>query len=108
MTKAQLAAMRTAPRGSGAPRVPSPPADLPALASCALIGASFGGYLALRAAAFEKRLAARVANGGVLEFLAPRIPNSVTREQFAELLRADPESVSAGARALAARSHEVR
>src|SRR6201995_4107722 len=46
--------------------VPRPEADR---ARTALIGMSFGGYLAPRAAAFEKRLAACVANGGVLSFL---------------------------------------
>jgi len=34
----------------------------------ALMGISFGGYLAPRAAAFEKRLAACIANGGVFDF----------------------------------------
>ena len=34
----------------------------------ALMGISFGGYLAPRAAAFEKRLAACIANGGVYDF----------------------------------------
>jgi len=34
----------------------------------ALMGISFGGYLAPRAAAFEKRLRACIANGGVFDF----------------------------------------
>ncbi len=34
----------------------------------ALMGISFGGYLAPRAAAYEKRLAACIANGGVFDF----------------------------------------
>lgn len=37
-------------------------------ARIALIGYSFGGYLAPRAAAFEQRLAACVANGGIYSF----------------------------------------
>jgi pimeloyl-ACP methyl ester carboxylesterase len=74
----------------------------------ALIGVSFGGYLAPRAAAFEKRLAACVANGGVLDFLGPRIPKGLTREQFAKALRDDPEGVNTAMRALAARSPESR
>ena len=36
----------------------------------ALMGISFGGYLAPRAAAFEHRLAACIANGGVFDFHA--------------------------------------
>ena len=34
----------------------------------ALMGISFGGYLAPRAAAFEKRIKACIANGGVYDF----------------------------------------
>jgi dipeptidyl aminopeptidase/acylaminoacyl peptidase len=41
----------------------------------ALMGISFGGYLAPRAAAFEKRIKACIANGGVYDFfLATRLP----------------------------------
>jgi len=41
----------------------------------ALLGISFGGYLAPRAAAFEKRLKACIANGGVYDFhLAAGLP----------------------------------
>ncbi len=41
----------------------------------ALMGISFGGYLAPRAAAFEKRIAACIANGGVYDFhAAARLP----------------------------------
>lgn len=40
-----------------------------------LMGISFGGYLAPRAAAFEKRIAACIANGGVYDFfMAARLP----------------------------------
>jgi pimeloyl-ACP methyl ester carboxylesterase len=74
----------------------------------ALIGVSFGGYLAPRAAAFEQRLAACVANGGVLSFLGPRIPKGMTTEQFATLLRTDPEGVNKALRAQAEHSPEAR
>ena len=41
----------------------------------ALMGISFGGYLAPRAAAFEKRIKACIANGGVYDFhQAARLP----------------------------------
>ena len=41
----------------------------------ALMGISFGGYLAPRAAAFEKRIKACIANGGVYDFhMAARLP----------------------------------
>jgi dipeptidyl aminopeptidase/acylaminoacyl peptidase len=41
----------------------------------ALMGISFGGYLAPRAAAFEKRIKACIANGGVYDFfLTTRLP----------------------------------
>jgi dipeptidyl aminopeptidase/acylaminoacyl peptidase len=40
----------------------------------ALLGISFGGYLASRTAAFGHRLAAFIANGGVFDFMAPRLP----------------------------------
>jgi len=41
----------------------------------ALMGISFGGYLAPRAAAFEKRIKACIANGGVYDFhMATRLP----------------------------------
>ena len=39
----------------------------------ALMGVSFGGYLAPRAAAFERRLSACIANGGVFDFAAPQL-----------------------------------
>ena len=41
----------------------------------ALMGISFGGYLAPRAVAFEKRIKACIANGGVYDFfMATRLP----------------------------------
>ncbi|HYQ17324.1 MAG TPA: alpha/beta fold hydrolase, partial [Polyangiaceae bacterium] len=74
----------------------------------ALIGMSFGGFLAPRAAAFERRLAACVANGGVLEFLGSRVPPALTREQFVHALKNEPERVNAVLRAQAAHSPSAR
>lgn len=48
----------------------------------ALWGESFGGYLAPRAAAFEHRLAACVANSGVYDFVGFRGGKGVDRETF--------------------------
>ncbi|MFP3869119.1 MAG: alpha/beta hydrolase family protein [Desulfobacteraceae bacterium] len=46
----------------------------------ALLGISFGGYLAPRAAAFEKRIKACIANGGVYDFhLAAHLPGEVEK-----------------------------
>lgn len=54
----------------------------------ALMGISFGGYLAPRAAAFEKRIKACIANDGVIDFAAPfsRFP-----EELTQLIDQDPE-----------------
>jgi hypothetical protein len=35
-----------------------------------------------RAAAFEHRLVACIANGGVYDFMGSRVPEAMTREQF--------------------------
>jgi alpha-beta hydrolase superfamily lysophospholipase len=74
----------------------------------ALLGVSFGGFLAPRAAAYEHRIAACIANGGVLDFLGPRIPKGMTREQFAHALKSDPDRVNTTLRAQAAHSPESR
>ena len=74
----------------------------------ALLGASFGGDLAPRAAAFEHRIAACVANGGVMSFLGARIPKGVTREQFVHAILHQPEQVNAAMREAATRSPEAR
>jgi alpha-beta hydrolase superfamily lysophospholipase len=74
----------------------------------ALLGVSFGGLLAPRAAAFEHRLAACMANGGVFDFLGPRIPKGMTREGFVEAIRAAPAQVDEAMRAAAAKSPEAR
>lgn len=58
----------------------------------ALMGISFGGYLAPRAAAFEKRIKACIANDGVVDFAAPfyRFPHEIT-----ELIEDAPEEFNA-------------
>lgn len=58
----------------------------------ALRGESLGGYLAPRAAAFEHRLAAVIANDGVYEFAAPYMQNvpPSQRDKFVAALRASP------------------
>jgi len=55
----------------------------------ALMGLSFGGYLAPRAAAFEHRLAACIANGGVFDFLATQVPPGMSRQDLLEFIRQD-------------------
>ena len=58
----------------------------------ALLGLSFGGYLAPRAAAFEHRLAACIANGGVYDYMAPNLPPGMTRQAAAVWIREDPQA----------------
>ncbi|MFH1995408.1 MAG: prolyl oligopeptidase family serine peptidase [Candidatus Omnitrophota bacterium] len=55
----------------------------------ALMGISMGGYLAPRAAAFERRIKACVANGGVYDFSAS-LYNNLPQELLG-LLRKDPD-----------------
>jgi esterase/lipase len=50
--------------------------------SIVLWGQSFGGYLAPRAAAFEHRMAACVANSGVYDFMGFRRPKNMEREEY--------------------------
>jgi dienelactone hydrolase len=61
------------------------------VARIALMGVSMGGLLAPRAAAFEKRLAACIANDGVYDFSAPQLANVPPsyREAFKRRLRAE-------------------
>jgi alpha-beta hydrolase superfamily lysophospholipase len=59
----------------------------------AIMGLSFGGYMAPRACAFEHRLAACIANGGVFDFMAGKMPPGVTRKQMAEWIEGDPASM---------------
>ncbi len=61
-------------------------------ARLALMGLSLGGYLAPRAAAFEHRLAACIANGGVFDFMGSRIPPAFTRAQFVEMVENMPDA----------------
>ena len=74
----------------------------------ALLGSSFGGFLAPRAAAYEPRLVACVANGGVMDFLGARIPKTMTREQFAHALKQNPDRINSAMREQAARSPQAR
>ena len=77
-------------------------------ARLALQGISLGGYLAPRAAAFEHRLAACIANGGVFDFMGSRIPQGMDREQFCSLLENAPDAVDAGMEQRIAESSELR
>lgn len=56
-----------------------------------LWGESFGGYLAPRAAAFEHRLAACIANGGIFDFMGFRRPENITREEFFQFAARNPD-----------------
>ncbi|NRT87179.1 alpha/beta hydrolase family protein [Clostridium beijerinckii] len=60
-----------------------------------LMGESFGGYLAPRAAAFDKRVAACIANGGVYDFMGFRRPSDFSREEFFAYVRNNQEEVNA-------------
>lgn len=62
----------------------------------ALMGLSFGGYLAPRAAAFEHRLAACIADGGVFDFMGGRIPEGMSREDFFKSAREYPDDLDKG------------
>jgi len=74
----------------------------------ALVGLSFGGYLAPRAAAFEHRLAALVADGGVFDFFANAVPPGMTRQDAIEYMKRSPEEINAGMRQLAQSSTDMR
>src|SRR5262245_43148751 len=56
-----------------------------------MMGVSMGGLLAPRAAAFEKRLAACIANDGIYDFSAPQLASVPPghREEFKRRLRAE-------------------
>jgi alpha-beta hydrolase superfamily lysophospholipase len=56
----------------------------------ALMGISMGGYLAPRAAAFEHRLAACIANGGIFDFSANQVPPGMSKQDFLGFIRQDP------------------
>jgi pimeloyl-ACP methyl ester carboxylesterase len=55
----------------------------------ALIGRSFGGYLAPRAAAFEKRLAALVCDPGQVEFVSRIVPKMFDEATWRRVLAGD-------------------
>ncbi len=55
-----------------------------------LIGRSFAGYLAPRAAAFENRLAALVCDPGQVEFVSRLVPAMFNEETWQRILAADP------------------
>ncbi|MCD9623998.1 alpha/beta hydrolase family protein [Rhabdothermincola salaria] len=57
----------------------------------ALVGRSFGGYLAPRAAAFEPRIAALVCDPGQVEFTS-RMATQMGDELTAKVLAGDPET----------------
>jgi pimeloyl-ACP methyl ester carboxylesterase len=57
-----------------------------------LWGESLGGYLAPRAAAFEHRIAALVANSGVYDFMGDRGPEGMNRNEFYNLISSYTES----------------
>jgi len=74
----------------------------------ALLGISFGGYLAPRAAAFEHRLAACIANGGVFDFMAPRLPSGMSRQAAIDWVRSDPRGADELMRAMMDASTDSR
>jgi alpha-beta hydrolase superfamily lysophospholipase len=74
----------------------------------ALLGLSFGGYLAPRAAAFEHRLAACIANGGVFDFMANNLPPGMTRQAAAAWIREQPQEAEQHMRALMHASTDTR
>ena len=60
----------------------------------ALYGLSFGGYLAPRAVAFEHRIHACIANGGIYDFLEPQFAEmQMNREQGINWIVNSPEEV---------------
>mgnify|MGYP000934277288 CR=1 FL=1 len=61
--------------------------------SIVLMGESFGGYLAPRAAAYEKRIAACIANGGVYDFMGFRRPSNSSREDLFKYVCNNPEKI---------------
>jgi len=74
----------------------------------ALLGISMGGYLAPRAAAFEHRLKACVANGGVMSFMGPRLPKGVPHDKLVEFVKGDPDRFDAMMNARTDKSAEAR
>lgn len=60
----------------------------------ALMGISFGGYLAPRACAFEHRIAACIANGGVYSFMGSKLPPGMAMEDMISYIKSDPDGFS--------------
>ena len=59
--------------------------------SLVLIGRSFAGYLAPRAAAAEPRLAALVCDPGQVEFVSRFVPAMLSEDEWARVRASDPE-----------------
>lgn len=81
----------------------------------ALMGISLGGYLAPRAAAFEPRLAALIADGGVYQPWYPAFnaiaqnypPANGTADGLLDSVRADPEDFDAAAQEMMGESIQL-
>jgi pimeloyl-ACP methyl ester carboxylesterase len=71
----------------------------------ALMGISMGGYLAPRAAAFEKRLATLIANDGIYDFAAP-FRNAVPPEKMGDVRDSLEGGAGAADRCVAGRADE--
>ncbi len=83
----------------------------------ALWGISLGGYLAPRAAGYEHRLAAVIADGAIYDVAASLlaglkankvVPDSMTEAQLRDYLGGDPKEFNEGIRAAMAQSTAVR
>ena len=65
-----------------------------------LIGRSFAGYLAPRAASAEPRLAALVCDPGQVEFVSRIVPSIFSQDDWTRILAADPDMEAAMQRRL--------
>lgn len=74
----------------------------------ALMGLSFGGYLAPRACAFEHRFAACIANGGVFSFMGSKLPPGATEADMVAGIKSDPEAASKGIWEMAETNTDMR
>jgi alpha-beta hydrolase superfamily lysophospholipase len=74
----------------------------------ALMGLSFGGLLAPRGAAYEHRLAACIANGGVFDFMGSRIPEGMDRQVFVNYVKENPQQLDEGMKEMAKTNTELR
>lgn len=73
-----------------------------------LLGESFGGYLAPRAAAFEYRIAACIANTGVFDFMGFRRAENVSREEFFKEIYENEEEANIEMKRQMNRSSEMK